>query len=576
MTHPIKVLVVEDSPADAELALNELSKAGIVYLASRVDTRQDFIHALETFLPDIVLSDFSMPAFDGLSALKLLRERDKDTPFIFVSGTIPEDFAVQSLKEGATDYVLKTNLRRLAAAVERAIIDKNERVSRREAQAKLQESLERLHLIANYDTITSLPGRTVFCAHLNQLLQAGNAKHKPAMVVIDIERFRLVNDSLGWSAGSLLLEAVAQRLMAAIGAKDAVCRVSADVFAFLCEALPSPVPMGDHIYDYVLNELRRPVEVMGNELRLAFKYGVALYPEHGGDAETLLHNAELALGKAKNSSDRYLIYSPTMHVRSSEFLSLENKLRVAIADDQFVLHYQPIYDIEGKSITGIEALVRWDSPELGRVPPAEFMSILEQTRLILDIGSWVLQQAVGDWREWRKKGIAVPRIAINVSPHQLHDGNFVREIAAIGNEGIALDLEITESTLMEQIDEQVDRLAALRESGIGIQIDDFGTGYSSLSYIANLPVTGLKIDRSFVARMSSSKQNLKIIAAIVALATSLDLYVTAEGVETREQWEMLKNLKCHALQGYLLGRPLPADQMASLLQTVPARESRVK
>ena len=574
MTRPIKVLLVEDSPADAELALNELSRAGIAYLASRVDTQEDFLHALATFTPDIVLSDFSMPRFSGLAALKLLRERDQDTPFIFVSGTIPEDFAVQSLKEGATDYVLKTNLRRLAAAVERAILEKAERTTRREAQSRLIESLERLHLVANYDAITSLPGRAVFCAHLNQLLRSPGDGRRPAIVAIDIERFRLVNDSLGWSAGNLLLDAVAKRLTAVIGARDAVCRVSADVFAFFCEAFPGSDPVSGHVYDYVLNRLRRPFEVMGNELRLAFKYGVALHPEHGPDAETLLHNAELALGRAKNSGDRYLLYSPTMHARSSEFLNLENKLRIAIADNQFVLDYQPIYDIEGRHIIGLEALIRWNSPELGRVPPAEFMPVLEQTRLILDIGSWVLRQAIDDGREWRGQGLTVPRIAINVSPHQLRDNDFIQQAAAVKNQGIALGLEITEGTLMEQIDEQVGRLAAMREAGFGIEIDDFGTGYSSLSYIANLPVTGLKIDRSFVARMSSSRQNLKIITAIIALAASLGLHVTAEGVETQEQWESLKELGCNAVQGYLLGRPLSATHTSTLLKTAVVREPR--
>ncbi|HUO44684.1 MAG TPA: EAL domain-containing protein [Burkholderiales bacterium] len=564
---PIKVLLVEDEPTDAELALYELSKAQIDFISARVDTREDFIHALETFAPDVVLSDFSMPRFSGLEALKTLRERDQETPFIFVSGTIPEDFAVQSLKEGATDYVLKTNLRRLAAAVERAIIEKNERESRRQMQAKLHESLLRLNLISNYDAITSLPAHGAFRQHLDQVLTGGTGSHdgKSAMVALDIERFHLINDSLGWEAGNILLDLFAKRLTETLNARQAVCRISADVFAFYCEAPEQANSVNDHIYDYVLNALRRPFQVMGNELRLAFKYGIANFPDHGENADTLLRNAEMALAKAKNSSDRYVIYSPAMHSRASELLSLENKLRIAVADEQFVLHYQPKYDISGKHLDGLEALIRWDSPELGRVSPGEFIPVLEETQLIIDVGKWVIQQAGRDWRAWREQGLTVPHIAVNISPQQLCQPDFMQQITLAHQAGVPLDLEITESTIMEQIDTQSHNLAAARELGIGIDIDDFGTGYSSLSYIANLPVTGLKIDRSFVTRISESSENSKIASAIIALGRSLGLKITAEGVETREQWLRLREYQCDAVQGYLFSRPLPPQQMAALL-----------
>jgi len=560
---PIKVLLVEDTPTDAELALRELSKAGIEFVSARVETREDMFHALDVFIPDIVLSDFSMPRFSGLAALKLLRERDQDTPFIFVSGTIPEDFAVQSLKEGATDYVLKTNLRRLAAAVERAIIDKNERVSRRETQARLRESLARLNLISNYDAITSLPSHDAFRRHLDMLLRDGSRDRKSAIVALDIERFHLINDSLGWEAGNLLLDSFAKRLTETLNTRQTVCRVSADVFAFYCE-VPQMESVDNHVYDYVLNALRRPFQIAGHELRLAFKYGVSNFPDHGENADALLRNAEMALGKAKDSSDRYVVYSPAMHSRAGELLNLENKLRIAVAEEQFTLHYQPKYDIAGENPVGFEALIRWESPELGRVPPSEFVPLLEETQLIVEVGQWVIQQAGRDWHTWHEKGLSVPRIAVNISPQQLCQPDFIQQIMLAHKNGVPLDLEITESTIMEQTDTQFHHLAAAREMGMAIDIDDFGTGYSSLSYIANLPVTGLKIDRSFVTPIS--EKNSKIIAAIIALGRSLGLKVTAEGVETEEQWALLRDYKCDALQGYLFGRPLPAQQIENLLK----------
>ena len=429
----------------------------------------------------------------------------------------------------------------------------------------MNESLGRLHLLSNYDEITSLPSLSTFRQHLDELLIGKhNRDKKSAIVEIDIQRFHLITDSLGWNAGNVLLELFAKRLVEVLGTHQTICRINADVFAFYCEAPAQSDSLNEHIYDYVLNELRRPFYVDGNELRLAFKYGITIFPDHGESSDTLLRNAEMALAKAKNSGDRYVVYSPAMHARASELLNLENKLRNAVANGQFVLYYQPKYDIVGKKLLGMEALLRWDSPELGRVLPGEFIPILEETQLIVDVGKWVVQQVAKDCHKWRDKQLfSIPRIAINISPQQLCQPDFMQQIALAHNAGVPLDLEITESTIMEHIDTQLDNLTADKYLGIGIEIDDFGTGYSSLSYIANLPVTGLKIDRSFITHISESNGS-KIVARIIGLGRSLGLKVTAEGVETKEQWMLLQDYKCDALQGYLFGRPMPALQIENL------------
>jgi EAL domain-containing protein (putative c-di-GMP-specific phosphodiesterase class I) len=259
-----------------------------------------------------------------------------------------------------------------------------------------------------------------------------------------------------------------------------------------------------------------------------------------------------------------------MNARVAEILSLENKLRIAIAEEQFVLHYQPKLNLATNRITGLEALIRWNSPELGLVPPYKFIPILEETGMIIDVGAWVLQQAAGDQRRWRAQGLDTPRVAVNISSLQLRRKDFVDEVLkviALGEDGnpVALDLEITESVIMHDIERYIVELKKLRERGIGIEIDDFGTGYSSLSYIAKLPVTALKIDRSFVNDMANGDDGISIVSTIISLAHSLNITVVAEGVETLAQRDLLKMLKCDTLQGYYISKPKPAAEITALL-----------
>jgi len=312
-----------------------------------------------------------------------------------------------------------------------------------------------------------------------------------------------------------------------------------------------------------------PFRVNDTELQISARVGIAIYPDNGADADTLFRNAEAALKKAKAGGERYLFYTETMNARVAEKLSLENKLRQALEKDEFVLYYQPKVDLETRSILGVEALIRWRSPELGLVPPMDFIPLLEETGLILQVGSWALRRAASDHRSWVEQGLKPLRVAVNVSPIQLRQRDFVRIVEQAIMEGVApvaIDLEITESLIMEDIQTNIEKLILLRKLGVQVAIDDFGTGYSSLSYLARLPVETLKIERSFVITMLEDPNTATLVQTMITLAHSFRLKVVAEGVDSEDQAKMLRLLRCDQMQGYLFSKPLPNDALVALLQ----------
>jgi EAL domain-containing protein (putative c-di-GMP-specific phosphodiesterase class I) len=308
--------------------------------------------------------------------------------------------------------------------------------------------------------------------------------------------------------------------------------------------------------------------------RIAFKVGVALFPDDGADADTLFKHAEAALKKAKASGDRYLFYTQKMSEAVAGRLTLENQLRHALDKEEFVLHYQPKVNLASGKLTSAEALIRWNDPQSGLVPPGRFIPVLEETGLIYEVGRWALRKAVADYLRWRAAGLPAVRIAVNVSPLQLRNRGFVAEIGQVigidPQAAAGLELEITESVIMEDVKHNIASLKAIREMDVRIAIDDFGTGFSSLSYLAKLPVDTLKIDRSFVIDMTGGPEGLALVSTIINLAHSLKLKVVAEGVETEEQSRVLRLLKCDEMQGYLFSRPVPGEIFeASFLAPAP-------
>jgi EAL domain-containing protein (putative c-di-GMP-specific phosphodiesterase class I) len=293
--------------------------------------------------------------------------------------------------------------------------------------------------------------------------------------------------------------------------------------------------------------------------------GIAVFPADGSDADTLFKNAEAALKKAKESGEHFLFYQREMNARVAEILLLENKMRRALDQQQFVLHYQSKIELATGTISGLEALIRWNDPETGLVPPIQFIPLLEETGMILEAGRWAILEALKEYERWSKQGLMPPRIAVNVSPIQLRQKGFVDVVRdalrASGTEPPGLDLEITESLIMEDIKGNIEKLRAVRDLGVNIAIDDFGTGYSSLGYLAKLPVNALKIDRSFIITMAEDRDSMNIVSTIISLAHTLALKVVAEGVDSEEQSRLLKQLKCDQIQGYLFSKPLPAAQV---------------
>ena len=858
----IRVLIAEDSRADAELNLRELKRAGLAIEHRIADTEQEFARELAEFVPDIIVSDFTMPKFDGMAALALAQEQSPDTPFIFVSGTIGEEYAIRALKNGAIDYVLKGNLLRLPAAVERALQDARERRARRKAEKKLAETRERLQsiyeslpdalwsvelpsqniayispasnaifgyapedflnnrnlwieavypedrpavlaawegmlkggifdieyrvvrpagsicwvhdrgrlirnergvavradglardisetvrqrerlarlsrirgmlgatnaaivrvrerqrllqelcriavsdggftlarvtekdrdggvriaattepdsslyqgilddinrdpagarslvaevlrdgqpivandvgsdarvlnraelirngsyalallpivvedkiegvlglgarepgmfdqeemallteMVANiafalelmakqekldylalYDPLTGLPNRTLFRDRLTQALEASRLSSTMlSLTVFDIERFKAINDTFGQRGGDEVLRTIARRLREAVGDINRVARLGGNLFAVMRPAIHD-ASVAARVIDEASDELvGRPIEVAGREIRVSAKAGIALFPDDGADADSLFRNAEASLKRAKETGDRFLFYAPHINARVAEQVELENRLRRAVERREIFFHYQPKIDMQSKRIVGLEALMRWRGPDNLLMSPARFVPVLEETGLILEAGRYALETAAAVYREWQGQGFQTTRIAVNVSALQLRQRSFVDDVrGALGGPDNGIDLEITESLLMEDIEESIRKLRALREAGASIALDDFGTGHSSLAYLSRLPIDTVKIDRSFIHKMTESADATSIVSTIISLAQALRLNVVAEGVETEEQAQLLRLLGCDQMQGYLFSPPVDKGKVESMLR----------
>jgi diguanylate cyclase (GGDEF)-like protein len=434
------------------------------------------------------------------------------------------------------------------------------------------EKQERLDYLAYYDAVTGLANRTLFLERVAQYMRsAASSGHQLALFLFDLERFKNVNDSLGRQAGDVLLKQVAVWLTRVAGDANLVSRISADHFAMV---MPKVNPGGGlvRLMERTLDAFpEHPFRLEDAVLRIAAKVGVALFPDDGDSAETLFRNAEAALKKAKARGDLYLFYNRKMFETSAGMLTLESRLRQALEKDEFVLHYQPKISLLSGEIIGAEALIRWNDPRTGLVPPGQFIPALEETGLIRPVGRWALHKAVEDYLRWRRAGLPAVRIAVNVSPLQLRYRGFIAEVAgaiAVDPDAAAgLELEITESVIMEDINHSIASLTEIREMGISIAIDDFGTGFSSLSYLSRLPVDTLKIDRSFVVGMTTEPGGRSMVSTIIDLAHALKLKVVAEGVETEAQSQLLRLMRCDEMQGFVFSKAVPRDIFESRFLT---------
>jgi diguanylate cyclase (GGDEF)-like protein len=577
MLEPYRILIIDDDPVIRLLSATALQAAGLqtTEFASGEEGLQHFIAAGA----DAVLLDVLMPnGMDGFVACKEFRKlpNGQHIPVLMMTGLDDLESINRAYEAGATDFITKP--------INTALLGNRVRYMLRASHTtqRLQESERRLHHIAYFDTLTELPNRQFFQEHLQQMIAlAHQSRRKMALLFVDLDNFKHINDSLGHALGDGVLRATSARLRKCLRAGDEVIHTGAmpdgmtlarqggDEFTLL-------LPMLEHNKDaarvakHILANLAPPIMLGEHELYTTTSIGIAIYPEDGETAEDLLKHAELAMYHAKRESgDMYRFFAVQMIESALRRHLLENHLRKAIERHELTLHYQPQLDVATGKFCGVEALIRWQSPELGPISPTEFIPLAEETGQIIGIGEWVIRMAASQAKRWRLQGIALDRISVNVSVVQFLRKGFSSRLAAIlaetGLEPHVMELELTESMLIANENSVLSVLMSLKQIGVQLAIDDFGTGYSSLSRLKSFPIDRLKIDQSFVRDIEQDENDAAIATAIIAMADSMSMKVTAEGVETEGQFAFLKDKRCHEVQGYLLSKPLPSDQAESFL-----------
>lgn len=686
----LRVLLVEDSEDDAALTLRQLKKGGYEPAYKRVDTKEDMRAALETRDWDVVLSDYNMPIFSGPAALALLRSMHIDLPFIVISGAMGEESAVELMRSGAHDYIMKDNLARLVPAIERELREAELRRAQQRAEADLrlaakvfESSVEGVmitdyqanilrvnkafteitgyseadmlgknpsilqsgrhdkgfyrgmwssindhgywqgeiwnrrktgeifpewltistvsdeagqvsHLIAgftdlsqqkqaedriqhlmSYDALTGLPNRALFRERCKRAIQrAKKGKKCVAYLHIDIDRFVTINDTLGHQVGDQLLQQVGQRLAGSIRQEDLIARFVGDEFGITLVDLESGTDI-EAMVRLLTGAFAEPFPAAGQEIFLAPSVGIAVYPDDATEYEELARFADTAVHSAKrHGGASYQFYKTSMHVDADDRLSMENALRRALEREEFLLYYQPQLSLVTKQIIGVEALLRWQREGGEMMLPARFIPLLEETSLIVSVGEWVLRQACADHLAWKTAGNGAIPIAVNLSARQFRDQGLVEMIRRVlketDTEPRMIELEITESCVMDDPEMALHILQECHEMGMRIAIDDFGTGYSSLSYLKKFPLDVLKIDQSFVADVPADNDDAAIIDTIIAMGHRLNLSVIAEGVETEAQADFLREHGCDNAQGYYYDRPMPNEELVSrFIATTP-------
>jgi diguanylate cyclase (GGDEF)-like protein len=429
---------------------------------------------------------------------------------------------------------------------------------------------EQIKHLAYHDALTGLPNRLLFKDRLTVALSHAQREHtRLAVLFLDLDRFKVINDSLGHNIGDQLLQAVAARVQSCVRESDTVARLGGDEFTIM---IPSLVRSEDAapVAQKILEAVRYPFHLDGREFYITTSIGISLYPEDGMDAETLIKNADTAMYQAKEQGrDNYQLFNAYINAKALQRIALEHGLRRALLNDEMKVHYQPIFDFRAGKIVGMEALLRWTHPDMGPIPPSVFIPLAESTGLMSPIGQWVLRTACRQAKEWHDQGFRNLSLAVNLSVTQLQQPDLVARVKEVLEEtGLPprlLELEITESSAMQSPEASVRTLYDLKKLGIRISLDDFGTGHSSLSYLKRFPIDTLKIDQSFVRDINSDPDTAAIVTAIIAMAHSLRLKVIAEGVEFSEQASFLKHYSCDQMQGYLIKAPVGAEEFFELI-----------
>jgi diguanylate cyclase (GGDEF)-like protein len=561
------LLLVEDNLGDARLLREMLNGQNSLNIQSKqLETMTAAEAHLAKHAVDIILLDLGLPDAQGLEAIRRAHAAAPGVPLVVLTGLDDESLAVQALQLGAQDYLIKGQietrglLRALRYAIERKAME----------SAALAMARQMAHS-AEHDFLTGLPNRMLLNDRVGQAIAlARRHTRKVAVLFLDLDGFKHINDSLGHPVGDKLLRSVAKRLVDCIRGSDSVSRQGGDEFVVLLLDL-------EHAEDAavtarrILEAVALPHCIDQHDLHVTASIGVSVYPDDGLDADTLIKNADTAMYQAKENGRRsFQFFKPAMNVRAVERQFIEEGLRRALERRELVLHYQPKVNLMTGAIAGAEALLRWTHPTRGLIAPADFIPVAEECGLILPIGAWVLREACAQARTWMNAGLPVTSMAVNVSAMEFRDKNFLDGLFAIlretGLDPRFLELELTESVLMKRAEFTASILQTLRKRGVQVAVDDFGTGYSSLSYLRKFPVDALKIDQSFVRQISTSGDDTTIVKAIIGMARSLKLRVIAEGVETLEEVAFLRAYRCEEAQGYYFSRPVPPQQFTVLLR----------
>jgi len=437
---------------------------------------------------------------------------------------------------------------------------------RKQAEDALREQQSRLNYMAFHDSLTALPNRALFYDRINHgLARAKRSGNKLVLMLLDLDRFKYINDSLGHDAGDLLLKTLSGRLQDNVRDMDTVARLGGDEFVVLLEGIQDSDDI-TAVAQKLLTNIAMPINVVGHEISTSVSIGISVFPEDGNDTDTLLKNADIAMYKAKEAGkNNFKFYTEGMNASAVNFLLLENDLRRAIETDQLMLYFQPQFDLQTESLMGMEALVRWDHPDRGIISPAHFIPLAEETGLIVALGDWVLRASCAQQKIWLDQGKYTRRVAVNLSPRQFREQNFPQRVAeilaAVDLPAQYLELEITESSAMEHAGETINMMNELNSMGLSLAIDDFGTGYSSLAYLRRFPIQKLKIDRSFISDVAVDQNDAAIAKSIISLAHNMSLSVVAEGVENSDQAKWLRERGCDMAQGFLFAKPMSVEQL---------------
>jgi len=561
----LRTLIVEDSEDDTALLLKELRRGDYDPYHARVETHEAMKAELANHTWDIVFSDFTMPRFSAFDALNLLHSTGLDIPFIIVSGTIGEDRAVTAMKAGAHDYILKGNLKRLIPATDRELREALLRHEHRRAD-------ETIHRLAYIDPVTELPNRSRFHELIDEAMEQAHLEQRSiALLLMDLDRFKDVNDTLGHDRGDILLKQVSIRLKSVLHEPNIIARIGGDEFGIL---LPRLTGLDDiqKVVQELLEVLSAPFIIDGIPISVEASIGVATIPEHAENPHMLLQRADIAMYHAKKLASNYAIYDPYYNLHSHEQLGLMAELREAIDQNQLLLHFQPKLEIKTGRVGGVEALVRWNHPRLGLLFPDRFILAAEHTGLIAPLTRWVLIEALTYSQNQRREGIFL-RVSVNLSARSLHDTRLLEMI----NEALMITaanpdqlmLEVTESAIVLDPQRAEEALVELSNLGFALSIDDFGTGYTSLASIKRLPINEIKIDKSFIINMLADNKEAMIVRSVIDLGHNLGLKVVAEGIETKELLEALTSLGCDEIQGYFVCKPKAPAELKLWFSTSP-------